>query len=283
MAEPLEWKKNKAQVRAHRADLAYLPRAGWDATLAAYAYAAAQARGAADLNVWATLNGAAASARYAALGPSAVVIWHGTSAARVGSVLEKGLRTADDGAVFGALDPTTSHSYTRRRAEIQMQAGQAGSAMLCLLFSREELEQRFHWQPRAGEVRIPARVPGEFVEYILWSDRVEFRGAIRASEPRPLGQYRFKKRGGAWVPMTKTPARFDGEHTYATRGEWLELAVRRVLGVLGQAAAVEVFAAVYAMVEPWEAVAHEEIIETLERVCGRVWVRGNRTVYEKGG
>ncbi|HUU60337.1 MAG TPA: hypothetical protein VMZ50_12390 [Phycisphaerae bacterium] len=49
---------------------------------------------------------------------------------------------------------------------------------------------------------------------------------------------------------------------------WLELSIRRILKALGSAAAVEVFASLYATIDPWEALEHRRIFAALERLCG---------------
>ena len=71
------WRKHKALVKSGFSDLAYVPRSstGWNATLAAYAFAVRRAlAGDADLGLWATMHACPASARYAELGRHALVL-----------------------------------------------------------------------------------------------------------------------------------------------------------------------------------------------------------------
>ena len=79
------WNRNRRMVKRGYLDLAYLPKSktGWNATLASLSfYERLRHCGGADLNLWATMHGCPGSARYADLGEDALVLWHGTSAAR---------------------------------------------------------------------------------------------------------------------------------------------------------------------------------------------------------
>ncbi|HUU21473.1 MAG TPA: hypothetical protein VM389_02970 [Phycisphaerae bacterium] len=259
-----DWRKDRKLARSGFRDLEYLPRgrSGWNATLAAYAYwARRQLAGPPDLNLWAAMHGVAASARYEQLGQDGLVLWHGTSAVRAEKIREVGL--FHKGGVWAAVEPVIAHSFTRGRSR----AFRAGSAMVVLLIRKSE------WDGRADPegpsiVRFHESVPRECVEYILWSDRIEFVGAQHARPPKPWGVARFKKRQGRWVPRSRPPVRLDQEHTYSDLEGWLELSIRRILKALGSAAAVEVFSSLYATIDPWEALEHRRIFAALERLCG---------------
>jgi hypothetical protein len=90
---------------------------------------------------------------------------------------------------------------------------------------------------------------------------------------------RFKKKEGVWVPMARPPVRFDEAHSHADLEEWLDLSVRRIVGTLGAAACVEVFASLYATLDPWEAMEHGAIFRALERLCGEPRVRHGLKVF----
>jgi hypothetical protein len=270
--EPTEWHKDRKLARHGYPDLAYLPRGrcAWNATLAAYAFSvrrrvAARARsrqaGLADLNLWAAMHACPPSARYLQYGEDGLVLWHGTSAARAERIREHGL--FHKRGVWSATDPRIAHGYARGRSRLYG----AGSAMVCLLIRRSE------WEGRATVehddiLRFHEHVPPECVEYVLWRDRIEFVGERRAARPKPWGAARFKRSGGRWVPRSRPPVRLDRDHAYRSLEEWLELSVRRIVRVLGRAAAVEVFSSLYATIDPWDALEHRQVLAALERLCG---------------
>ncbi len=262
----VRWQRRRRLIRQGLKDLKYLPphRSGWNATLAAVAYGfRRQLADRPDLNLWAAMHALPASGRYADLGRGALVLWHATSAARAEKIRQVGLFPRK--GIWATAEPRLAHSFTRWRAA----AHEAGSAMICLLFDREEMPVPFEPASEPDTLRFRSRIGPEFVEYVLWDDRIEFTGAARARRPRPWGVARFKKRAGRWVPRSRPPVRFDQEHSYGSLEEWLELSVERVLRTLGAAAAVEVFSCLYATIDPREALSHEEVFAALERLCGR--------------
>jgi hypothetical protein len=257
------WRKDRKLVRRGYGDLAYLPRTrtGWNATLAAYAFSARRgALGAANLNLWAAMHAVAPSARYLELGNDGLVFWHGTSAVRAARIRETGL--AHKGGVWAATEPRIAHGYTRGRSA----AFGAGSAMIVFLISKSD------WDARATReskdiARFHTSIPPECVQYILWPDRVEFVGEQKVHEPKPWGIAHFKRSRGRWAPRSRPPVRLDAEQSYASFDEWLELSIRRILGVLGSAAAIEVFSSLYATLDPPDALEHGRILDELERLC----------------
>ncbi len=272
-AETSHWHKDSSLARKGFRDLAYLPkgRCAWNMTLAAAAYAARrlvreriEQRPAltADLNLWAAMHGAPPSARYNDLGSDALVLWHGTSAQRAEKIRTRGLMHKR--GVWATTDPLIAHGYTRGRS----QAFQAGSAMICLVISKNE------WDGRASLdsetiARFHESVPPECVEYILWSDRIEFRGQRKARSPGSWGAARFKKHRGRWVPQSKPPVRLDARRSYSDLDEWLTLSIRRIGEALGTFAAVEVFSCLYATIDPWDALTHRQVFDAIDRLCGR--------------
>ena len=261
------WRKNKAFVTRGYSDLAYLPkgRTDWDATLAAMSYSSRRMIhecglvGTLDLNQWAAMHGAAPSARYAELGGDALVLWHGTSAARAVKIKRHGL--VHKRGVWAATEPTIAHGFTRNRS----QAFGAGSAMIVIVVSKDEWDADATAE-NAKIARFHKSVPPECIEYILWPDRIEFVGARKARSPKPWGIAHFKKRHGRWVPCSRPPVRYDEHDTYDSLEAWLDLSVRKVLATLGRASAIEVFSSLYATIDPWDALEHRQVLDAIEHL-----------------
>jgi len=266
LPEPPDWRKDRKLAGKGFADLEYLPRAraGWNATLAAYAYSVRrQADGQADLNLWAAMHARPTSARYEQYGRNALVLWHGTSAVRAEKIRRVGLFPRK--GIWATTEPRLAHSFTRGRST---EYG-AGSAMIVLVFDKENIDVPFEMASEHDTLRFRSPVGPEWIEYVLWDDRIEFLGKRKAASPKPWGVARFAKRHGKWVPQSRPPVRFDPEQTYDDLTGWLELGIRRVLKTLGAASAIEVFSSLYATIGPWEALEHGEILAALERLCGR--------------
>lgn len=262
-----DWRKNRKLVRRGFKDLEYLPRSrtGWNATLAAYAYSIrrqiAGAR-APDLNRWAAMHGCPASARYEESGENALVLWHGTSAARAEQIARFGL--FHKRGVWTTLEPKIAHGFSRSRGRDY----RAGSATVVVLLDGREVRPDVHYDAETPEVlRFHSALPPESIEYILWDDRIEFLGEEKAKYPKPWGMARFKKKGGQWVPRSRPPVRFDDKHRYNNLEEWLHLSIDRILSTLGPAAAIEVFSSLYSTIDPWKALEHEAVFRALERLC----------------
>ncbi len=270
---PVAWRPNRRMLRDGWADLKWLPRdrAGWNMTLAAWAYAMRrQLAERADLNLWAQLHGCPASARYARLGDDALVLWHGTSAPRAEKIRQVGLFPKK--GIWATAEPTLAHSFARNRAG----RFAAGSATVVLVFDRENIGPDFEIAREKNTLRFRRPVGPEFIEYILWDDSIEFVGAHRSRRPKAWGVGRFKRVRGRWVPRSRPPVRFDGDQTYESLAEWLDLSVRRILTTLGEATAVEVFSSLYATIDPTDALRHDEILDTLDRLCRRPRSRKQR-------
>ena len=265
-----DWSPNQKLVRAGFQDLKYVPRSGWNAKLAAYAYGARQQLSRfADLNLWATMHNAPASARYEELTEDALVLWHGTSAARAEKMAQFGLFHKQ--GLWTASEPRIAHGYTRGRSG----AYRAGSATVVLVLERTTVEEGVHYHHDSPEIfRFHSGIPREAIEYILWDDRVEFMGERQAKWPRRWGTARFKKADGRWHPRSQPPVRFDNEHTYDDKEGWLRFSIQRILSTLQSVLAVEVFSSLYATIAPWEVLTHEDIFSALENVCGAPRRRG---------
>ncbi|MFH1567743.1 MAG: hypothetical protein ABIL09_07055 [Gemmatimonadota bacterium] len=266
------WHRNRQAIKRGYPDLEYLPRtrAGWNATLAAQAFSARLNReGSADLNQWAVMHGCPPSARYAELGRRSLVLWHGTSDERADRIRQVGL--AARGGLWTTTEPRIAHGYTRSRST---QFG-VGSATVVLVLDREALAEGMHFTQESPAIyRFHGALGREQIEYILWADRIEFRGERRAPEPPAWGRARFKRQGGRYVPLSQPPVRLDDERAYGTLPEWLELSVARILAALGRAQAVEVFSSLYATMEPWDALEHEAVFGVLEGIGPCRVVRG---------
>jgi len=258
-----DWRKNRKLVREGFKGLGYLPkrRAGWNATLCAMAYSARRRlAGSADLNLWAAMHGVPPSGRYDQFGDEALTLWHCTSAVRAEKIREHGL--IHKRGVWAATDPSIAHGYTRGRSR----AFGAGSAMVVFVVSGDR------WEDKATAVgptiaMFHQNIPPECIQYILWSDRIEFVGGEKARTPTRWGAAWFKKQGRRWVPRSRPPVRFDRGRSYSDLDEWLDLSIRRILETLGEAAAVEVFSSLYATVDPWAALEHRQVFAALERLC----------------
>jgi hypothetical protein len=261
----MEWRKNHRLAGDGYPDLAYLPRtrAGWNATLAALAFGARrEAHGPPDLNQWAAMHACPPSARYASLGGEALVLWHGTSAARARKIAEHGLFSK--GGLWTTANPFIAHAYTRGRCD---RFG-AGSGMVVVVLDPGDVAEGAHYRRESEDIyRFHRGLPPDFVEYILYDDRVEFVGSGTARTPRPWRVAHFKKKAGQWIPRSQPPVRFDETREYATRDEWLDLSVLRIFETLELCAPVEVFSLLYATVRPWEALAHDLVFGALERLC----------------
>jgi hypothetical protein len=279
MAPPKQnWTKNRRHLRDGFSDLAYLPRSPlvWDATLSAYAYAARQKiAGGANLNTWAVMNGVVPSGRAKDLGRDAVVLWHGTAAYKVPEIMKHGFRPVNKKAVYASLSPAISHGYTRFRSEEK----EGGSAMFVLVMPERTMREEFNFTQGAKEIRLYGRVPPKYVEYILWSDRIEFVGKTTSPPAAPWPHFRFKKKDGKWRPLTKPPVRFEVDSTFVSKQEWVDLSLRRILTELGSAAAIEIFSSLYSTVEPWDALQHEEIFAAMERLCGDPRKKGGMKLF----
>ena len=255
------WRKNRKMLKQGYADLVYLPksRARWNATLAALAFSQRLNRaGHADLNQWAAMHGCPGSSRYAELGRRALVLWHGTSDERARQIREVGL--FHKRGLWTTSEPRIAHAYTRGRSR---QYG-VGSATVVLVLDSGEIEEGVHYSHDSEVIyRFHSGVDSHHIQYILWGNHLEFRGGQRASDPRPWGRARFKRRGGKWVPLSRPPVRLDGDSEYSDFDEWLTQSIIRILRRLGEATAVEVFSSLYATLDPWHALEHESILTRL--------------------
>jgi hypothetical protein len=269
------WRKNKGLLRAGYRDLEYLPRsrAGWNATLAAHAFSMhRRLAGKADLNTWAIMHGRPASKRYAQLKADALVLWHGTSAARASKIEEHGI--FHKRGVWATLEPKIAHGFSRYRGS----AYGSSSATVAFVLDRSEIESGLHFDWETPDVvRFHSAIPVDVIEFILYDDRIEHVGRERVKRPRPWAVARFKKRGGQWVPRSQPPVRFDDENVYKDKAQWLRLSICRILSFLERATAIEIFSPLYSTIVPWDALAHDEVFAALEhltKVCGET--RGYR-------
>ena len=263
----MAWKKDKKLAAQGLRDLAYLPkgRCAWDCTLASLAYAARRmlVKGSPDLNAWAARHAAPAGARYAALGDRALVLWHGTSRERAGKIAAHGLFAK--GGLWTTTDPFISHAYCRGRSERFATEG----AVVCIVLDRDELVDGRDCEVEGGSdiLRFHRGLGPEVVEYVLTHDAISFIGGDRARQPAPWPRGKFKKLGRNWVPVRKAPVRYADGATYSTVAEFARACLARMLAELGTVTAVEVFSALYAAVDPWDAVEHDDVFALIEQTC----------------
>jgi len=260
----MAWTKNRKMVLN---DLRYVPRerCGWDCTLAALAFAARATIGDAqpDLAEWAARHGLPAGARPRDIGPSALTLWHGTSRPRADKIAEHGLFHKK--GLWTTTDPTIAHGYTRGRAE---RFGAEG-AMVCLVVDLDEMVEGQDYQVEANSniLRFHHGLPPELVEYVMVRETIRFEGESPARRASPWPRARFKRLSGQWVPVRQTPVRYSDSESYSTPLEFARICVDRLLGESGELAAIEVFSTLYALVEPWDALEHQEILNLIETTC----------------
>ena len=135
------------------------------------------------------------------LGRRALVLWHGTSAARAQRIRRVGLFPRK--GVWATADPELTHSFCRGRADRHG----AGSAVIVLLFDREDIPVAFEPARERDTLRFRSVLPPECIEYVLWEEWLEFVGSRCSRRPRQWGVCRFKKRHGRWVPRSRPPVR----------------------------------------------------------------------------
>jgi hypothetical protein len=61
--------------------------------------------------------------------------------------------------------------------------------------------------------------------------------------------------------------RLDGERSYSSLSTWLDASVERIMGALGCAAAADIFSSLYATIDPWDALEHDQVFDAIERLC----------------
>jgi len=263
----MPWKANRPLLEAGFSDLRYLPRerCGWDATLAALAYGirAQLERRLPDLNAWAAQHGNAASGRYQELGPEALVLWHGTSRERADRIAEHGL--FHKRGLWTTTSPHLAHGFTRGRSE---RFGVEG-AMVCLVVDRGAIAEGrdYELEGKGDILRFHHGLPVEVVEYVLVHEEVRSTGQARARRHGVWPQARFRKQGGEWVPVQKSPVRYSDGATYTTPREFARLCVLRLLAELQELAALEVFSTLYATLQPWDALSHQDLFALVEEHC----------------
>lgn len=263
----MTWKRNKrAAVRALH-DLRYLPkgRCAWDSTLACLAFAARRAieDGPPDLSAWAARHGLPASQRTQDLGEHARVLWHGTSRMRAEKIAEHGL--FHKRGLWATLNPNIAHGFCRGRSE---RFGTEG-AVVCIVLDRSELvrDLDFDVEGKGDIFRFHHGLAPDVVEYVLVHEEIRFLGQHRASQPAPWPAARFKKRAGKWVPLQKTPVRYSASASYSSVADFARLCLGRLLAELAEITALEAFSTLYACVEPWDALAHDDVFALIEESC----------------
>lgn len=272
--EEAPWTRNRNHARKGHPDLRYLPqgRSAWNGTLAALAYSQTRARSGDDIIRWAAMHGVRPSRRAAELGEGALVLWHGTSRERAERIREVGLHSKR--GLWTTREPRIAHGYTRGRA----QEHSAGSATVVLVLDRGQVREGVDYSCEGKNIlRFQRGLGREHVVHICWAERVETIGEV-ADEPRPWGRARFKKADGRWVPRSRPPVRLDDDGEYASFDEWLRLSLARIVHRLGRATALELMSSLYATLDPWEALTHDDVLTRAAEVC-QVRRSGGGTMY----
>jgi hypothetical protein len=275
------WKKNKRLLAQGFRDLEYLPKArcGWDCSLASLAYGVrTDIEGRPhDLNAWAARHCIAAGARYEALGPNALVLWHGTSRERADKIAEHGLFHKK--GLWTTLDPRIAHVFCRGRSA---RFGTEGAVVCIVLDGREFVEGRDYDCEGADNVlRFHYGLPPDVVEYVLVSDEIRFSGSERARRPSPWRRAEFEKRSGQWVPAQRPPVWYTDSASYGSVEEFAEVCVDRLLEELGEVIALEVFSTLYASVRPGDVLSHRDIFDLISRQCVPSRQRGKWQVFAR--
>ena len=265
----MAWKKNRKIVARGFPDLEYLPKGqcDWDCSLASLAYGVRRALlgRSPGLNAWAARHGLPGSARYAELGRHARVLWHGTSRMRAEKIAEHGL--FHKRGLWTTLNPAVSHGFCRGRSE---SFGTEG-AVVCLVVDRSQMERDRDFDVEgAGDIfRFHHGLPADVVEYVLVKEEIRFLGRERAHAPAPWRRAAFKKRSGRWVPVQATPVRYSDTQEYASVEEFAGLCLDGLLDEFAELTALEFLSTLYACVEPWDAVSHDQALELFEDRCVR--------------
>jgi len=277
----MPWKTNKRLISQGFPDLQYVPkeRCGWDCTLASLAYAARMPMDGRwpDLTAWAARHGLRTSARYRELGDDALVLWHGTSSVRADKIIEHGLFHKK--GLWTTTDPMISHGFCRGRSE---RFGVEG-AVVCLVLDRSELVEGRDYEgggDRAGAVFcFHHGLPPDVVEYVLLHDRILSAGEGTARRPAAWPSARFKKQSGTWVPVQKTPVRYSDSASYSSVEDFIGICMSRLLAELPEVTALEVFSTLYALVHPWDALRHEDVLDLISEMCVPARHRGKFQTY----
>ena len=261
------WQKNRQLLSQGLRDLAYLPqqRCGWDCTLSSLAYGMREAinHRTADLGAWAARHGVPASGRSQELGTDALVLWHGTSRQRAEKIVQHGL--FHKRGLWATSDPAIAHGFCRRRSE---RFGAEG-AVLCLVLDGGALSagQDFELQGKGNVYRFQHGLPPEVVEYVLTHEELHFTGRAKARHPPPWRTARFKRRSGTWLPQQQAPVRYSDAANYSSADEFARLCLDRLLAELVHVTALEVFSTLYSVVNPWAALAHNDVLDLIQQRC----------------
>ena len=68
------------------------------------------------------------------------------------------------------------------------------------------------------------------------------------------------------MPRSRPPVRLDDEREYEDFDEWLRLSLERIVDLLGRCTALELYSSLYATLDPWEALTHDEVLARADQV-----------------
>ncbi len=252
-------------------------QSAWDCTLACLAYGMRMdiPRALPDLNVWATHHGLPGSKSYERLGESALVLWHGTSRERANKILEHGL--FHKRGLWTARRPHIPHAFCRMRSE---RFGTEG-AVICLVLDRTQLVEGrdFESEAKGNVLRFHRGLSADVVEYLLVREEIRFVGTDRASEPKPWPRARFKHSSGQWKPVQRAPVRFSEAESFSSLPEFQHLCTARLLQELNGVTPLEVFSVLHSLVQPWESLRHDDVLDLLDSHSLRVHKAGRWKIF----
>ena len=197
------------------------------------------------------------------IGPRALTLCPGTSRPRADKIAEHGLFHKK--GLWTTTDPTIAHGYTRGRSE---RFGTEG-AMVCLVVDLDELTEGYDYDVDANKriLRFHHALPPELVEYIMVREGIRFEGKSRARRTSPWPRARFKRQSGRWVPVRQTPVRYSDSESYSTPLDFARICVDRLLAQADEFAAIEIFSTLYALIEPWDALEHQDVLDLIDDTC----------------
>jgi hypothetical protein len=275
----MAWKRRKKVLTRSFPDLEFVPpgRSAWDCTLSCLAYGMRMDMPGAvpDLNAWATRHGVPGSESYARLRDAAMVLWHGTSRERADKIVEHGLFHKK--GLWTARHPAVPHMFCRRRSE---HSGTEG-AVVCLVLDKSQLLEGLDYEvePNENVVRFQHGLPPEVVEYVLVREEIRFVGTERASDLGPWPKARFKRYSGQWRPVQKAPVRFSESESFSTLTDYERLCISKLLRELNAVTPLEVLSVLFSLVDPWESLRHDDIVDMLHSMSSLIRRIGRWRVF----
>jgi hypothetical protein len=275
----MSWKRRKDNLAHKFPDLEYLPpgKSAWDCSLSSLAYGIRMdIQGVeASLNDWATRHGVSGSGSYERYGDSAMVLWHGTSRERADKIAEHGL--FHKRGLWTAPHPRIPHAFCRTRSARFRTEG----AVICLVLDRDQLIEGRDYEVEnySNTIRFQHGLPPRVVQYILVRDEIRYVGTERAAQTNPWVKARFKHSAGQWRPICQTPVRFSEDESFSTLNEFVRLCIAKLLHELDGVSPLETLSVLYSLVDPWEALRHDDVIDILGEISSQIRRHGRLKIF----